>query len=157
MNPMDTRLGNEPTTQLCDLFGQGRRVLIAEDDEEMRLMLAMTLRRDGFEVTEARNGLELLDQIAPWLAGLEPPVPIDVIISDVQMPCFTGLEILEGLSEVRCKPAVILITAFGDPRTHAAARSLGAAATFDKPFDLDDLRSALFSLQEDAPGFEGGI
>jgi two-component system, response regulator, stage 0 sporulation protein F len=139
----------------CGLFGQGRHVLIAEDDDDMRLMLATTLRCDGFEVSEARNGLELLDKVAPWLGGKEPPAPIDVILSDVQMPCFTGLEILAGLSEVRRRPAVILMTAFGDARTHALARSLGAAALFDKPFDLDDLRSALFHLQ-DAPGFEGG-
>lgn len=156
MNPMDICLGDEPMAQPCGLFGKGRRVLIAEDDEEMRQILAMTLRSDGFEVIEARNGLELLDHVAPWLAGQEPPEPIDVIISDVQMPCLTGMEILEGLSEVRRKPAIILMTAFGDAHTHATARGLGAAATFDKPFNLDDLRTALFNLKE-PPRFEGSF
>jgi DNA-binding NtrC family response regulator len=136
MNLMDVWVGDRPSVPPSGLFGAGRRLLVAEDDDDMRALLAATLRHDGFEVVEARNGLELLDHVAPWLAGKEPP----------QMPCFTGLEILEGLAEVRRRPAVVLITAFGDHRTHAAARSLGAAATFDKPFDLDDLRSVLFNL-----------
>jgi two-component system, response regulator, stage 0 sporulation protein F len=156
MSQIESGMGDEPLPPPCDLFGRGRHVLIAEDDDEMREMLAMTLRRDGFDVMEARNGLELLDKVAPWLSGKEPPTPIDVIVSDVQMPCFTGLEILEGLSEVRRRPAVILITAFGDHRTHATARRFGAAAVFDKPFDLDDLRIVLFNMK-DSPGFSGGF
>jgi CheY-like chemotaxis protein len=151
MNLMDTWMGDKPLIPPCGLFGKGRHILLAEDDDEMRLMLAMTLRNDGFEVDEARNGLELLDKVAPWLGGHEPPIPIEVIVSDVQMPCFTGLEILEGLAELRRRPAVILITAFGDAQLHATARSLGAAAVFDKPFDLDDLRCVLFNLKG-APG-----
>jgi two-component system response regulator (stage 0 sporulation protein F) len=150
MNLTNTWIGDKPYTPPPGLFGQGRRILIAEDDEDMRVLLATTLRHDGFVVTEARNGMELLDQIAPWLEGKEPPEPIDVIVSDVQMPSFTGLEILAGLSEVRRRPAVILITGFGDPPTRAAAESLGAAAFFDKPFDIDELRGALFSLQRSA-------
>lgn len=159
MNLMDTWIGDRPSIPPCGLFGQGRRLLVAEDDDDMRLLLATTLRHDGFDVLEARNGLELLDQVAPWLAGKAPPQPIDVIITDVQMPCFSGLEILAGLAEVRSRPAVILITAFGDHRIHATARGLGAAATFDKPFDLDDLRSVLFNLappSDPSPGWTGG-
>jgi CheY-like chemotaxis protein len=159
MNLMDTWVGDRPSVPPCGLFGEGRRVLVAEDDDDMRALLVATVQQDGFEVLEARNGLELLDQVAPWLAGKVPPVPIDVIITDVQMPCFTGLEILAGLAEVRRRPAVILITAFGDHRTHAMARSLGAAAMFDKPFDLDDLRSVLFNLSsptDPSPPWHGG-
>ncbi|MCC6552559.1 MAG: response regulator [Polyangiaceae bacterium] len=159
MNLMDTRASDRPAVPLCGLYGEGRRILVAEDDDDMRALLASTLRQDGFEVIEARNGLELLDHVAPWLGGEEPPRPIDVIITDVQMPCFTGLEILAGLAEVRCRPSVILITAFGDHRTHADARALGAAATFDKPFDLDDLRTVLFHLAAPADppaGLTGG-
>ncbi len=155
MNLTDSWVGDKPLVPPCGLFGKGRHVVLAEDDEDMRATLAMVLRNDGFEVSEARNGLELLDRVAPVLDGKEPPEPIDVIVSDIQMPCFSGMEILEGLSEVRRRPLVILITAFGDPNLQATARSLGASAVFEKPFDLDELRGALFTLK-DAPGFDGG-
>jgi CheY-like chemotaxis protein len=138
------------------LFGKGQHIVLAEDDDDMRLTLAAALRGDGFEVSEARNGLELLDCVAPWLGGQEPPTPIDAIVTDIQMPCFSGMEILEGLAELRRRPPVILITAYGDPHLHATARGLGASAVFEKPFEIDDLRSVLFNLK-DAPGFNGGF
>lgn len=124
-------------------YGVGRRALVAEDDDEMRALLAATLRHDGFEVVVARNGLELLDLLVPWLAGRETSEPIDVIVSDVQMPSFTGMQVLAGLSEAHRAPPMVLITAFGDPATHDLARDLGAVAVLDKPFDLDDLRGVL--------------
>ncbi|HTN83736.1 MAG TPA: response regulator [Sorangium sp.] len=160
MNLTESWIGDKPLVPPCGLFGKGQHIVLAEDDDDMRSTLALALRRDGFEVSEARNGLELLDKVAPWLGGMDPPKPIDAIVSDIQMPCFSGMEILEGLAELRRRPPVILITAFGDPHLHAAARSLGASAVFEKPFELDDLRSVLFSLKDnpkEAPGFDGGF
>jgi DNA-binding response OmpR family regulator len=55
------------------------------------------------------------------------------------MPGVTGLEVLEGTREYKEFPPMILITAFGDEETHDQARRLGAAAIFDKPFDIDEL------------------
>lgn len=160
MSSMDTWVADGPADPPCERFGVGRQVLLAEDDEDQRAVLVAALKRDGFAVIEARNGLELLDHVAPWLAGKAPPQPIDVIITDIQMPCFTGLEILEGLSELCSRPAVILITAFGDRRTHSLARALGAAAVFDKPLDLDALRGVLSVLgapQGAPPGLAGAL
>jgi len=128
-------------------FGAGMRVLVAEEDHALRKRLAATLRRDGYEVIEAKNGLDLLDQIAPLLATEQPHQAIDVIIADVQMPCFTGLEILTDLVEVERQPTVIVISAPGDPSTRARARRLGAIAIMNKPFDIDDLRTVLFNLR----------
>jgi two-component system, response regulator, stage 0 sporulation protein F len=128
-------------------FGAGLRVLVAEEDNDLRERLARTLRHDGYEVVEAKNGLDLLDQIAPLLASEQPHQAIDVIIADVRMPCFTGLEILTDLVVAERKPTVIVITAPGDPSTRARARRLGALAIMDKPFDIDDLRTVLFNLR----------
>ena len=63
----------------------------------------------------------------------------DLIISDIRMPGITGIEVLEGLHAHENCPPMILITAFGDKETHAQAHRLGAAAIFDKPFDIEDL------------------
>ncbi|RKH08817.1 response regulator [Corallococcus sp. CA047B] len=121
------------------------RVLIAEDDREMRRMLARALGRRGCDVHEVPNGRELLGTLTRGLAGVEGTAP-DVIITDVRMPGVTGLEALARLRRVDWATPVILITAFGDAATHAEAHRLGAAFVFDKPFDLDVLCEAVREL-----------
>jgi len=123
------------------LFGHGRRVLVAEDDEYMRSLIAMLLRVDGFEVIEAKDGAELFDEIAPWLE--HPPgwaLP-DLVISDIRMPRIDGLEVLAALAGTEIAPPVVLITAMGDPETREQASRYGAAAILNKPFELTELRS----------------
>lgn len=114
------------------------RVLLAEDDDEMRWIVASRLRRCGYEVVECRDGLELADQLGIGQNG--PALAVDLVISDIQMPYITGLEILRALLAVRTAHLpVILITSFGDSETHEEAQRLGAAAVVDKPFELSRL------------------
>ena len=116
------------------------RVLLAEDDDEMRSLLAMTLRKSGYEVVECADGIGMLTYLAAFLLPNEfMKEPLDLIISDIRMPGVTGMEVLEGKPQNHNFPPMILITAFGDAETHALARQFGAAAIFDKPFDLDVL------------------
>ena len=114
-------------------------ILLAEDDKEMRVLLAGALRRAGYAVTECGNGVELLDHLGSYVLPDEEHEEVDLVISDIRMPGLTGLEILEGLSRRGDLPPFILITAFGDVETHARAKHWGALAMFDKPFDVDDL------------------
>lgn len=115
------------------------RVLLAEDDEEMRHLLAKAFHRAGFEVTTCRDGWSLLRRLAAYFLfpELDEADRFDLIVSDVRMPGLTGLEILEGSRGMRAYPPTILITAFGDAETHAAAGRAAVAAFFDKPFDID--------------------
>ena len=119
-----------------DCGSRSVRVLLAEDDAAMRALLAAKLRRSGLEVIEASSGNEALDLLARGLIG-QPP--IDLILSDVRMPGFDGLNILASLRQVGTPIPVILITAFGSTAAHASAARLGAFAMVDKPFDVDDL------------------
>jgi DNA-binding response OmpR family regulator len=116
------------------------RVLLAEDDRELRRMLAGELRKEGFVVTESATGLELLEHLGDSTRRAQP---VDLIVSDIRMPGLSGLAMVEGLrSGSRAGNwaiPVILITAFGDAEAHAEARRLGAVL-LDKPFDLDDFR-----------------
>lgn len=114
------------------------RLLLAEDDFDMRTLLAWSFRRTGYEVVECPDGVRLLD----FLFSSDPPVnsgDFDLIVSDIRMPGVTGLEVLEGTHELKGFPPMILITAFGDRETHEKARRLGAAAILDKPFEIEDL------------------
>lgn len=115
------------------------RILLADDHEDLRSLLAVVLRRDGYEVIEAEDGMALIESVRTcW--------PMDAIVTDLRMPGISGFEVMEALRSISCKVPVVVITAFGDAATHAEARRLGAAAVFDKPFEVDDLRIALAKL-----------
>jgi two-component system, response regulator, stage 0 sporulation protein F len=118
-------------------------VLLAEDTDEMRTVIAMRLRQQGYSVTECADGAELLARLGVYLhpeSVEEPPVgpKYDLVISDVRMPGVFGTSIVEGASECPLFPPTILITAFGDDETHEKARRFGVAV-LDKPFDMGDL------------------
>ncbi len=115
------------------------RLLLAEDDFELRDLLACVLRADGHEVIEARDGNEL------WqlLSGESDAGPFSLVVSDVRMPGLTAFDVLTRLQRTVSETPVILITAFGDQTTHLRALRLGASRVFDKPFDCDELRDAV--------------
>jgi len=115
-------------------------VLLAEDDAEMRSLVSAQLQDDGYEPVEAQNGVELIRAIHRIETAL---LPLSLIITDIRMPGFDGLEVLEYLRYAGLRVPVILMTGFGDRSTHARARELDAALVLDKPFDIDDLRAAV--------------
>ncbi|MEO8876805.1 MAG: response regulator [Polyangiaceae bacterium] len=120
-------------------------ILLAEDHEEMRNFLHAELRADGHHVATTRDGREML---AALTAISELPISKpDAIIMDVRMPECSGMQILAALRAAQWTTPVILITAFGDDALHREATRLGAAAVFDKPFDVDDLKTALWNLE----------
>ncbi len=139
------------TTHGTALSEHPAQVLLGEDDPELRALLADMLRRDGHDVLEARDGAELLEHVAGTLADSGELESVDLIVSDIRMPGWTGMEILENLRHVGCWAPVILITAFGDQDTHDMAGRLGAVAVFDKPFDIDDLRTAVLNALARSP------
>lgn len=115
-------------------------ILLAEDDKEMRTLLAQSLRTAGYRVSECPDGWNLLDRLSTFiLPDSRKHEKVDLVISDIRMPGLTGLEILEGVQQTNGFPPMVLITAFGDEDTHAQADKFGAAAMFDKPFEIDDL------------------
>jgi CheY-like chemotaxis protein len=115
------------------------RVVLAEDDTELRVLIASVLRAQGYEVVEIRDGTELLEYVADHVRADGTLYDVDLLISDIRMPGFTGLHVIAALRKVAGSTPVILITAFGDEHTHEYAKSLDVAAVLDKPFDLDRL------------------
>jgi len=128
------------------MWHQVPRVILAEDDEELRSLLAGVLRRDGYDVVEASSGLELLELLADLLQRRGSVPCCELVVTDIRMPGATGLQVLETLRHRDWATPLMVITAFGDEQAHAEARRLGVAAMFDKPFDLDDFRMAVWNL-----------
>jgi CheY-like chemotaxis protein len=120
-------------------------LLLAEDDPDMRWLLSMSLRKEGYEVIEVRDGAELRSKVRMQVANPKQVPRVSMIISDFRMPGATGLDVLEELRRLEQSTPFILITAFGDEATHEEARRLGAVV-FDKPLDLEDLRTAVLYL-----------
>jgi two-component system response regulator (stage 0 sporulation protein F) len=125
------------------LVAWGPRILLVEDDAEMRRMLAALLRRDGYSVTEAVDGDEALEWLGTGILDGEPSRLPALIISDVRLPCLSGLDILAGSRLWPRRIPVVLITGFGDEALHAQAAALGAVCVLDKPFPIAALRAAV--------------
>ena len=112
------------------------RVLLVEDDDDMRALLAEALRHDDFDVIEAIDGNALLDAL------LVDPGAYHVVVADVNLPELSGIDALAiaHLMNEAPLPDVLLVTAEPDERLLADARVAGAVGVLHKPLDLDDLR-----------------
>lgn len=119
------------------------RILVAEDDAEMLEIIIEVLRSDGYEVQGANDGGRMLVQLTRGEKYNYNDV--DLIISDINMPVVTGIQMVETLRTARCDVPIILMTGFGDARTRTHAESLGAVL-FDKPFGIEQLRTVVSEL-----------
>ncbi len=130
--------------------GRTARVLVVEDDGEMREMIAHMLELEGYDVERSPDILHMLEF---FMDSSGAPQNFDLVISDIRMPGISGIEALEGMRYCDCHvPPFVFITAFGDASTHERAAELGAAATLDKPFEMQDLLEMVASLT--AKGFQ---
>ena len=114
-----------------------KRILIIEDDRQVRGNLAFVLKREGFDVSEAGDGIAGLAA-----ARSDPP---DLILCDIAMPGRDGLDVLRAL---RADPAVtaipfIFITARATQADLRAGMNLGADDYLPKPFTIEDLLAAI--------------
>lgn len=116
-------------------------VYVVEDDDELRRLLAESLRRAGFHVVAVECGRRMLDLVDAGMRGhIAGP---DAIVMDVRMPRCNGIDVLKSLRAADWQQPVVLITAFGDTLLHAEAAACGASIVLDKPFDIEDLVGVL--------------
>jgi two-component system chemotaxis response regulator CheY len=109
------------------------RVLLVDDDEELRATVGAVLQAEGFEVLEARNGLHALQQL------MRTPLP-GVILLDLTMPVMTGFELLDLKSQ---DPRIRAIPVIGVTAYDKVSAIPGVVAVVRKPFDLAQLLEVL--------------
>ena len=119
------------------------RILLAEDDSEMRSALAAAMREDGYSVIEVGDGGRLLIHVV--LALRHADKVVDLGVTDIRMPVTTGLRVLQAARDIGNRVPFIVCTAFPDDATRSAAKQLGAVI-FEKPFDIDQFRATVQSL-----------
>jgi CheY-like chemotaxis protein len=108
----------------------GKNIIVADDEFDIREIIATELHFFGANVFEASNIFEVLE--------LFKIRPIDIIISDIRMPGGTGIELLDKIKKIKTDLPIILITGFADITTEDALH-MGAESLLSKPFKLDEL------------------
>ena len=124
-----------------------RTVLVAEDDQAMRRVLAQVLVQDGYRVITAENGRVAIRHLEQ--------TPIDLIVSDIFMPEGDGLELLNHLRTARRDCPVIVTCGGGRAMTVTMlrmAQALGARRILQKPFSLQSLLDAVHEILRDPRG-----
>ncbi|QEM68188.1 sigma-54-dependent Fis family transcriptional regulator [Geobacter sp. FeAm09] len=108
------------------------RILIVDDELSMREFLAILLEREGYGVVVASNAEEALRQIDGSL--------FDLVISDVQMPGLSGIELLARIKQTTPDTAVLMVTAFTAAEQAVEAMKLGAYDYISKPFKNEEIK-----------------
>ena len=109
------------------------RILVADDDADIRHLVIYALADEGHEVSVAKDGKEALDHVAE-----SPP---DLMLLDIMMPEMDGYDVLRALDErgIRSFTKILVLTAKGSERDWKLGYDLGADRYMTKPFDPDEL------------------
>lgn len=108
------------------------RILVVDDEESIREFLEIMLKKEGYEITLAEDGQKAKELLAKKT--------FDMIISDLQMPHVTGIELLKHVKETSPEVVFMMITAFGTTETAVEAMKMGAYDYITKPFKIDEVR-----------------
>jgi len=106
-------------------------ILVIDDKDSMRKMVAQTLTEEGYNVETAETGPEGIEK-----ARLKP---FDLVITDLKMPDMDGLAVLSALKEINTETAVLVMTAYGTIETAVEAMKNGAVDFLTKPFDTQHM------------------
>lgn len=118
------------------------RILIVDDEENTRIGLSKLLSQEGFEVCSVPNGQEALEYLKSSRVNL--------VISDINMPEMNGLTFLKELNRLYPSTHVIMITAYGGVESYLEAMNLGAFEYIHKPIKIEELKSVMEKIHNDA-------
>ncbi len=116
-----------------------KKILIVDDEVNMRKVLTILFTREKYEVETASNGKEAVTL-------LEQGRTFDLILSDLKMPVMDGIQLLKYLKKRSNEVPVILITAYGTISEAVEAMKHGAVDFITKPFNKEDLRNMVFRI-----------
>ncbi|MCH7321180.1 response regulator [Solibacillus sp. MA9] len=116
-----------------------KKILVADDEEILRMLICDTLEDLGFEIDEAEDGLDALNKINQQ--------PYDLVILDYMMPNLTGLEVIERIpAQVKENTPILMLTAKAQESDRQIALEKGANFFVSKPFSPIELLSLVEEL-----------
>ena len=119
---------------------EGVSCLIVDDEPRLRQVLVRLMQSDGFECTEATNGLEALEQLQHKNFTL--------VLTDLRMPRMDGIELLRQARARFPEVAVVMITAVADVEVAVSCLAIGAMDYLTKPFHLEEVRARVIQALE---------
>ena len=126
------------------------RVLIADDEDSMRTLVARAIAMDGHHTVTAQDGAEALEILNRDQGGF------DLLLTDIQMPVMDGIAL--ALAAARDFPdlTILLMTGFADQRERASGLNAIAHDVITKPFSVADIRAAVAGALAARKGLSGG-
>jgi CheY-like chemotaxis protein len=113
------------------------RVLIADDEESMRQLVARAIAMDGHETTTAEDGAEALEILVKHNGGF------DLLLTDIKMPVMDGIALALAAARDFPKLTILLMTGFADQRERASGLDAIIHDVVTKPFAVADIRTAV--------------
>ncbi|WP_062016660.1 response regulator [Aureimonas sp. AU4] len=110
------------------------RILIAEDDTGIRLLVSRALRQEGHEVMVAEDGEMAIDVLA------EEAGAFDLVLSDIRMPGITGIELAHAIHATFPGLPILLMTGYAEQKEAAEELSAIVTGVVEKPFTLAEIR-----------------
>jgi DNA-binding response OmpR family regulator len=117
-----------------------KRILVVDDEKNVRFTVTHALRSDGYEVDAAASGTEGLDRTSQER--------YDLILVDLRMPGMTGIDMLRELRRRDPEMPAVIITAYGVPQQLVEAAELGAIDCIRKPFSIQTIRAVVRDVLE---------
>ncbi|HEX9743007.1 MAG TPA: sigma-54 dependent transcriptional regulator [Nitrospiraceae bacterium] len=108
------------------------KILIVDDERSMRDVLSIMLKRAGYEIAVASDGVEAIARIEKEL--------FDLVITDLKMPTKGGLDVLKAVKDTSPDSVVLIVTAFASTESAVEAMKLGAYDYLPKPFQVDEVQ-----------------
>ncbi len=117
-----------------------KQVLIADDEEDLTWSISRSLSRDqkDIQVICVNSGDEALQVIKQQ--------PIDLLVTDLRMPGFTGLELMDAILDNHKEIKVIVMTAYGSPDTEEIVKEKGCLHYIEKPFEINELKQMIYNV-----------
>ena len=112
-----------------------KKVLVVDDTKNIRTLLGIYLKLNGFEVLMATNGHEALSII--------DTEPVDLIFLDIKMPEISGTEVLKRIRAKGITAPVVIMTAFATVKNAVDCTKLGAITYLQKPFTTDKIKTII--------------
>ncbi|WP_457575603.1 response regulator [Desulfomarina sp.] len=128
-----------------------KRVLVVDDEEDMLWMLQRNLSKsmENVEILAAKSGEEALAVLSDN--------PTDLVLTDINMPGMSGLELLIEINNRHPETGVIIMTAYPSNSYENEAMMSGSLRFIEKPFDIKELRSIIEEVLQEDEGFQGTV
>jgi DNA-binding NtrC family response regulator len=113
------------------------RILVAEDEDGLRSLVARALSLDGHDVTTAQDGAEALDVL------INEREPFELLLTDIRMPVMDGIALALAAARVNPRLSILLMTGYADQRERASNLEAVVHDVVEKPFSLGIIRNAV--------------